>query len=485
MSAGWVEPSSLSLGDACLGATRALCNRCGELCDAKVVFAGAGVHLVKWCPTHGETRALVSSDAVWYRRSLSYLKAGTDPKRRAVAEAGACPDSCGLCPSHQQHTCVPILELTAGCDLDCPICLVAGKVPRAIALDEVRRILDGLVASEGRINMLTLSGGEPTLHPELTRVVELALRPEVGVVSISTNGVRLSRDEKLLRFLCERGVVISLQFDGVRRETWARLRGDPSLGELKRRLVERILELGGRVSLTMTLARGVNDDEGEVGEVLRLLFSHERVLSLMVQPEARMRPLPEAELDAVLDAVTIPEAVSLLARASGGTLKEADFTPLPCSHPTCFALTYLLRLDDGHLVSLPSLVDAEAYIDLTRNQALLNTDADSLLRIKDALYEVWTASGAVPQRDAVLGAIRRVLLEVNRLGPCASHRGLLEVGLRNVKSVFIHQFMDRYSFDLSRAVKCCNHYPQADGRLMPACVRNNIGLRAVGVSERR
>src|SRR3990172_5572252 len=140
----------------------------------------------------------------------------------------------------------------------------------------------------------------------------------------------------------------------------------------------------------------------------------------MVQPEARMRPLPEAELDAVLDAVTIPEAVSLLARASGGTLKEADFTPLPCSHTTCFALTYLLRLDDGHLVSLPSLVDAEAYIDLTRNQALLNTDADSLLRIKDALYEVWTASGAVPQRDAVLGAIRRVLLGVDPPSPFPS-----------------------------------------------------------------
>ena len=39
MSAAWVEPGSQRLGDACLGATRALCNRCGELCDAKVVFA--------------------------------------------------------------------------------------------------------------------------------------------------------------------------------------------------------------------------------------------------------------------------------------------------------------------------------------------------------------------------------------------------------------------------------------------------------------
>jgi hypothetical protein len=176
-----------------------------------------------------------------------------------------------------------------------------------------------------------------------------------------------------------------------------------------------------------------------------------------------------------MDAITIPEVVKRLAASSSGVLSETDFTPLPCSHPSCFALTYLLRLNDGRLVSLPSLVDAETYIDLVKNQALLNTDAESLMRIKDALYGVWTASGAVPDRDAVLAAIRRVLLEVNRVGS-ARHRELLEVGLRNVKSVFIHAFMDRYSFDFSRAIKCCNHYPQTDGRLLPACVRNNLGV---------
>lgn len=36
--------------------------------------------------------------------------------------------------------------------------------------------------------------------------------------------------------------------------------------------------------------------------------------------------------------------------------------------------------------------------------------------------------------------------------------------------------MDRFSFDVSRVVKCCNHYPQGDGRLIPACVRNNLAL---------
>jgi len=41
-----------------------------------------------------------------------------------------------------------------------------------------------------------------------------------------------------------------------------------------------------------------------------------------------------------------------------------------------------------------------------------------------------------------------------------------------VKSIFIHQFMDRDTFDLARARKCCQVYPQLDGRLIPVCVRN-------------
>ena len=40
------------------------------------------------------------------------------------------------------------------------------------------------------------------------------------------------------------------------------------------------------------------------------------------------------------------------------------------------------------------------------------------------------------------------------------------------KSIFIHAFQDAETFDLARARRCCNAYPQPDGSLMPACVYN-------------
>ena len=92
--------------------------------------------------------------------------------------------------------------------------------------------------------------------------------------------------------------------------------------------------------------------------------------------------------------------------------------------------------------------------------------------MKDSLYGLWTSNGIVPERDAVLRAVRQILLDLGQLGPRPAHREVIELGTAHVKSIFIHQFMDRASFDLSRAAKCCNHYPQPDGRLIPACVRN-------------
>jgi uncharacterized radical SAM superfamily Fe-S cluster-containing enzyme len=57
-------------------------------------------------------------------------------------------------------------------------------------------------------------------------------------------------------------------------------------------------------------------------------------------------------------------------------------------------------------------------------------------------------------------------------GRCRRREAAL--GEKQAKSIFLHHYMDRHDFDLERLRKCCHHYPQTDGRIMPACGFNKF-----------
>jgi hypothetical protein len=487
-----------------LTTTQSTCRQCRRLVAARVVARDDGVWLEKICPEHGPQAARVYGDAAGYLGLGRFHRRASMPLTFATQFTG-CPDSCGLCPEHEQHVCLPILEITDHCNLDCPICLATNPGTRHLTRTDVARVLDGLIRSEGQIDVLNLSGGEPTLNPEFREIVEECVaRKEILRVSVSTNGTVLTRDAELLRCLADRRVIVSLQFDSLSDDVYQALRGRP-LREEKLRLIDQCGELGAAMSLTATVVRGVNDDR--LAEVADLLFAHRHILSAMFQPAAyagraaKFRlsdghpgvgniassdspPLTrhsgtlspsDGEREGVrgrpTGAVTIPDVLRALAGAAGGTVSAEDFSPLPCSHPACFALAFYLEVEDKGYRPIKPMIDAARYLDLIQNRALFGTDADSFARITDAVYDLWSGPAALsPDSQKALAAIRRLLAEAAKGG--YSPRQAVAVAERSVKSIFIHQFMDPDTFDLSRARKCCQVYPQPDGRFIPACVRN-------------
>jgi uncharacterized radical SAM superfamily Fe-S cluster-containing enzyme len=95
------------------------------------------------------------------------------------------------------------------------------------------------------------------------------------------------------------------------------------------------------------------------------------------------------------------------------------------------------------------------------------------------VYELWSGPAALtPDSQKALTAVRRLLAAATAGG--YSPRHALTVAERAVKSIFIHQFMDPETFDLARARKCCQVYPQRDGRMLPVCVRNCYGSPGPG-----
>lgn len=86
------------------------------------------------------------------------------------------------------------LLITDSCNLTCTYCHNEGQFGKGHYMPlQVVRALAGWIANERvYVRSLVLSGGEPTVHPHLVKIVE-ALRNSADHVSMVTNGIRLSR----------------------------------------------------------------------------------------------------------------------------------------------------------------------------------------------------------------------------------------------------------------------------------------------------
>jgi uncharacterized radical SAM superfamily Fe-S cluster-containing enzyme len=463
-----------------LGITQSVCSRCGAIVPAKTVTDGQDVYFHKFCSEHGESRVFIRSDLEDYLRSQRYVKSAWKPKTFMGDARTRCPEGCGFCERHEQHLCMPIIEITNRCDLVCPVCINASGRdtqkpfhPWDLSLEELRHLLDVILEAERQVDVLNLSGGEPLLHPQLLEMIDEALsRKEIIRVSLSTNGLRFLDEPHLLQELHKRHIVISLQFDGFDESIYKELRGRPILRE-KLEILDMLKDCGTTTSVTMTAAGGVNDDQ--FPKMLDYLFGHDHMVSLMVQPVAFVGR--GADMRKKLKRLSLPDVIHLLGKADHPAVKAEDFVPLPCSHPFCFSLAFYLMLDNGGAISINRLTDAATLMDSLSNRVFFGLDLDEYEKLKQMVYDLWSGpSGAVPESKAVLETLRNILKKMSQTSSSSfDPREAFTLAERKVKSIFIHAFQDAETFDLARVRRCCQAYPQPGGRLIPACVHNVLG----------
>ncbi len=90
-----------------------LCPQCFRRVDAKIVFEEECVYLLKRCPEHGFGRVLIADDVEYYRRCREvFIKPPEMPQHWNTPVKYGCPYDCGLCPDHEQHSCLSLLEIT-------------------------------------------------------------------------------------------------------------------------------------------------------------------------------------------------------------------------------------------------------------------------------------------------------------------------------------------------------------------------------------
>jgi 7,8-dihydro-6-hydroxymethylpterin dimethyltransferase len=444
------------------GRTESICPRCKRLLAAALVERDGRVLLSRTCPEHGLFEAVVYGDANRYREIERFNKPGTAPLERQTESAAGCPHDCGICPEHAQHTCLGIIEVNTACNLDCPICFAdSGTGPQehgySLSLEQVESMLDAFVAAEGEPESVQLSGGEPSIHPQILEMLGAAKQRGIPLVMLNTNGIRLARDPRFAPALAEIGVHVYLQFDGLDASTHASIRGRDLTAE-KRRALDRCAEAGVTVSLAAAIERDLN--EHEVGPILRFGVEHPAVTGVFFQPVThsgrfRMDSNPLAKL-------TNPDVIDAICAQLPEWFRPEDFVPVPCCSPTCRSATFALY-DGEDLLPLPRLVDVERYLDYVTNRAVPDLD------VREALEGLWSAkavggSGPVAERLDCVACATGMPPELREVAA----RGFM---------VVIQDFQDPYTLDVRKLRKCCVSEIVPDGRLIPFCAYNSVGYR--------
>ena len=465
----------LQLTDKLLKRTTSRCPVCHAPCPAEVWRTGgipARVLLKRTCPAHGEATACLASDArfYWLAQGKAENRSCCGAKPSDATPGAACCASDGSAAgtlgrnAHPGHalgvmeklaTCLCLIEIVNSCNLTCPACyadspLGTGARVDAVPLDDLKRRIQGVIDRKGGIEILQLSGGEPTLHPQFFELLHwLQDHPKIDYVLLNTNGVRLAHDDAFARDLGAAfrygAFQLYLQFDGVQAAGQKTLRG-ADLRATRELCLERCRAMKLPVTLAMTVTP---ENLPNLWAAVAFGLRWPNVRGICFQPLFTSGRLPgsgkiagqtsQAQITpAPADRRRLNTADIILAAVgqSDGQLRFEDFTPLPCGDPNCAAIGYLLKVD-GQVRSVSD------FVDFKNVQGFLGT------KVRYKLEDLMKCG-----------------CESEPLGELLKQ---FELDETHTFRLFIKPFMDAHTWDEDRIDRCCTHVIRPDGKLDSFC----------------
>jgi uncharacterized radical SAM superfamily Fe-S cluster-containing enzyme len=336
-----------------------------------------------------------------------------------------------------------------------------------MGVEDFRRILGHLQADHGgELDLVNFTGGEPTVHPRFLDFIEMAKHAGIHRVSICTNGIRLAKDESLVRRLAELGGRVALSFDSFERDADFALQGAHLL-PLKLRCLELLEKYDVDTTLIPVMAGGVND--GEIGRIIEFALGKRNVRHVEIHT---ITFTGQSGVDFPRGArISMYEVLERIERTAGGLLRPDDFVPSPCAHPLCYQIAYLLiDADGGRPIPFSRFMPSAAIYEALSERLYLEPGPKLEAALRDAIDRLWTREA--PEDARALRLLKALLSEMFPLGGSLSRQEALRAAERRVKAIYVHSHMDEETFDTERAAECCDSNCYADGRTIPVCNDN-------------
>lgn len=267
------------------GQTTSLCEECLCLVPAKIIFQDNKVFYLKHCPTHKEHKTLISTDIEYFKKSREIHYPSNKPQKYKNEIVNSCPNDCGLCSDHEQHTAMGIVEILDECNMQCPTCIGAfhpgaGKVK---TLDQISEMFNTLLLHQPNADIVMISGGEPTIHPQLFEILDLAYKLPFKHIMLISNGVKIADDTNFVSKLSKYKdkLEVYLQFDSLKDEVIENIRGI----RIKDKRIQSVINLEKeKIHSTLICVVKKSLNEFEMNDIINFGLSYKYVRGVTFQP---------------------------------------------------------------------------------------------------------------------------------------------------------------------------------------------------------
>jgi len=309
-------------------------------------------------------------------------------------------------------------------------------------------MLDCVVRNEAEPDVVQISGGEPTIHPDFFAILDAAKARPIKHLMVNTNGIKIAQDAEFARRLKSYmpRFEIYLQFDSLEAEPLRALRG-ADLTDVRKRALDRLNEHNISTTLVVTLKKGLND--GEIGALIDFALQQPCVRGITFQPIQSAGRLEH--FDPSRDRLTLSEVRQQILRQHP-LFKPTDIIPVPC-HPDCLAMAYALKID-GEAIPLTGMIDPQLLLHGQGNTIIYEQNA----QLRSQLFSLFSTA-ASPASSAV--SLKQLLCCLPLVQAPA------DVTYQNVFRIIIMQFLDPHNFDVRSVKKSCVHIVHPDGRIIP------------------
>ncbi|MBK7884479.1 MAG: radical SAM protein [Chitinophagaceae bacterium] len=429
--------------------TVSICSTCLRRVDAKIVFENSKVYMLKNCPTHGFEKVLIATDIEYYKSLRNYNKPSETPLQFNTKTHYGCPYDCGLCQDHEQHSCLTVIEITDRCNLQCPTCYAMSSphYGRHRTVEEVEKMLDIIVANEGTPDVVQISGGEPTVHPDFFAIMDIAKQKPIKHLMLNTNGIRIAKDLEFTKKLAAYApdFEIYLQFDSFKPEALEQLRGK-DLTDVRVKALENLNAVNLSTTLVVTLQQGVNDDE--IGKIIEFALQQKCVRGVTFQPTQVAGRTDN--FNPATDRITMTDVRQKILDQTS-IFQPNDLIPVPCN-PDALMMGYALKLA-GQTFPLTRYIDPAHLLDNSRNTIIYEQD-DAL---KAKMIDIFSTGISVDRVEENMKQLLCCLPQIKAPG----------LGYENLFRIIIMRFIDAYDFDVRAIKKSCVHIVHKDGRVIP------------------